>query len=335
VPRSTFIAFSSALVLQTPALPPRTAIPGAEVLVEVARVVDGDTLEVVLEGRTVTLRLLSVDTEEKIAGRAALDATKPETVFGEETAQWARAFFARLGEPARVGLAFPEGRVEDAYGRLLCHVLLPDGRDFNLLLVAEGRSPYFNKYGNSLRAHAAFVAAQAAAREARVGIWNPETNRARTPGAPSAVRPYAELLPWWQARAEAIDAFRARATGDPWLVAAEDAQALARLEERARADPAARVTVFGTVDRVFDETDGSWSVLLRSRPERASLRVAVGGAERAEIEPLVRSTLGEYRQNYLYVSGRLGRNQRGFVLTGTTRADWRVAEPAHPAGEAR
>src|SRR5262245_14926398 len=78
----------------------------AEVTVEVARVVDGDTLDVRLDGEVVTLRLLSVDTEEKISGLPLSSPTKPQTVFGQETAEWARAFFAELGQPARVGLAF-------------------------------------------------------------------------------------------------------------------------------------------------------------------------------------------------------------------------------------
>src|SRR5262245_2731615 len=218
----------------------------AEITVEVLRVIDGDTLEVRLEGEPVTLRLLSVDTEEKITGRASSSPSKPETVFGEETAQWAKAFFAALGSPPRVGLAFPEGRRLDSYGRLLCHVLLPDGRDYNLLLVEQGRSPYFNKYGNSLVEHQAFERAQAAARAAELGIWNPATNRARTPGAPSAVRPYERLLPWWDARAAAIEGFRAAGarSGSPPesnLCSAEDPAALARACELCRRDPAARV----------------------------------------------------------------------------------------------
>src|SRR5262249_10164697 len=147
-----------------------------EVTVEIVKVVDGDTLDVRLDGEVVVLRLLSVDTEEKISGRPLSSPTKPQTVFGQETADWAKAFFASLGEPARSGLAFPEGRRRDSYGRLLCEVILPDGRDYDLLLVEQGRSPYFNKYGNSLVAHEAFLRAQAAARAAQLGIWNPATN---------------------------------------------------------------------------------------------------------------------------------------------------------------
>ncbi len=304
----------------------------SEAAAEVVRVVDGDTLEVRLDGELVSLRLSSVDTEEKIAGRASLASTKPETVFGEETAQWARAFFADLGPAARVGLAFPEGRRTDAYGRLLCHVILPDGRDFNLLLVELGKSPYFNKYGNSPVAHGAFVRAQAEARAARRGIWDPATNRARSPGAPSAVRPYERLLPWWDARAAAIDAFRARAAAEPerWL-SAEDPAALARGFERGRRDPALRVTVFATIERFYEEPDGSLTALLRSGGPESALRAQVSASTRAGLEPRLRASTAEFRQNYWNVTGRLERNARGFVLTGVAQADWHAAEPAFPA----
>jgi micrococcal nuclease len=126
-------------------------------LYEITRVVDGDTIYVLRDGEVEKLRLLSVDTEEKLAGNSNLGPNKPETVFGEECAQWAVDFFAaRAGEdgPARVGLKFPAGvEARDIYGRLLCHVILDDGTDFNLLLVEKGKSPYFNKYGNSRVCH--------------------------------------------------------------------------------------------------------------------------------------------------------------------------------------
>lgn len=303
----------------------------SEITVEIVKVVDGDTLNVLLVGETVPLRLLSVDTEEKVSGRPLSSPTKPQTVFGEETAQWAREFFAALGQPARIGLAFPEGRRRDAYGRLLCHVLLPDGRDFNLLLVEQGKSPYFNKYGNSLVAHEAFVRAQTAARAAELGIWDPATNRARGAGAPSALRPYEELLPWWAARAAAVDAFRSRAALEPEaLFSHEDAAGLQRAFELCRADPARRVSVFAAIERFFDEEDGSLTALLRAGDQRTALRASIPRAQRAELEPGLRASTAEFRQNYLYVTGRMERNQRGFLLTGASAADWKPAEPAYP-----
>jgi micrococcal nuclease len=298
---------------------------------EVKRVVDGDTLEVWLEGELVPLRLLSVDTEEKISGRPLSSPTKPQTVFGQETAEWARALFASFGDAPRIGLSFPEGRRRDPYGRLLAHVLLPDGRDYNLLLVELGKSPYFNKYGNDRVLHEELVRAQTAARAQGLGIWNPTTNRARTPGAPSAVRPYDRLLPWWEARADAVDAFRARQTTErAALVSHEEADGLARALERCRSEPAWRVTVFGAIERFYEESDGSLTVLLRSGDPSSALRATVPARERPALEPFLRASTQEFRQNYLYATGRLARNARGFLLTGAGRGDWTLADPAYP-----
>src|SRR5262245_53410026 len=77
-----------------------------EASAEVTRVVDGDTLDVLLDGEEVTLRLLSVDTEEKISGLPLSSPTKPQTVFGQETALWAKELFASFEPPVRIGLLF-------------------------------------------------------------------------------------------------------------------------------------------------------------------------------------------------------------------------------------
>ncbi|MEM7308970.1 MAG: thermonuclease family protein [Planctomycetota bacterium] len=308
-------------------------------LYDVVRVVDGDTLHVQRGERVVKLRLLSVDTEEKLTGRPGNGGSKPETLYGQECADWAVAFFEEQREgdaPARVGLRFPGGvERNDIYGRLLCHVILADGTDFNVMLVETGRSPYFNKYGHSLIAHEAFLAAQAKAKAAGLGIWDPAVNAPKTPGAPSAKRPYEALLPWWQVRAEAVDAFRARAAKDPGrFVAADDPDGLRAAFERCGADPEHRVEIFGSIDRFFDEDDGSWTILFRSGSKRDGVRIAVPKASRAayaELDLVGRTE--EFRQNYLTVTGRLVRGSRGYRLQVESIGDWRVAgaEPELPA----
>lgn len=301
--------------------------------VELQRVVDGDTLHVRRAGRTEKLRLASVDTEERLGSGHASSPTKPQTVYGEESALWAEALFAGLqkdGEPLRVGLLFPGGvEQRDVYGRLLCHVLLPDGTDYNLMLVRAGRSPYFNKYGNDLLDPAAFAEAQIAARRARLGIWNPATNEAGTAGVPSAKRPYPELLAWWNARALAVDAYRERASREPDAVA--DAGDPASLARAARGDRA--VDVFGEIDRLFDESDGSRTVLFRTSLPDQALRVRIPAATRAAHEafPWAAATR-EFRQNYAWVQGRVARGERGFEMRSEGPERWRRAgpEPALP-----
>lgn len=332
--------------------PPQTELrPSAapSELFEIDRVVDGDTLWIRRRGELEKLRLLSVDTEEKLSYEGS--ATKPGTVFGDETSLWAQNLFEKLGTRsadgvARIGLAFPPGPLHaaagdasqgveayDVYGRLLCHVILPDGTDFNLLLVRLGKSPYFNKYGNSELAHEAFVEAQQLARAEGLGIWDPETNTPRTAGAPAAKRDYDKLMPWWELRAQAIDRFRQLAADAPLeVVAADDPEALARAFEHQRAlpeDEPGPLRVFGLVDRVFDEDDGSLTVLLRSGAEDAAVRFVVDKEQRSAFQHVDFEGLNwAYQQNYAWFTGQLEPGSRGgYVLRGTSHEQVEIAHP--------
>ncbi len=312
------------------------ALPAAKtkaaVWCQVEKVVDADTIHVQLEGKLEKLRLMSVDTEEKISGNTNFDPGKPQTVFGEECALWAQALFESMkkdGQPARVGLAFPGGeRQLDAYGRVLCHVILEDGSDFNLRLVEEGKSPYFNKYGNSEIDHAGFVAAQARARQQKLGIWNPNTNQPKTAGAPSARRDYEELLPWWDARAQAVDHFRREQAERPeYFIASDVGAQVAKAGARG-----AEVEVFGTLQQLFDETDGSATWLMRGGDKARSVRLRI----KAEHKPALASVdptrlVDERCQNYFYARGVLVQGSRGFELWLSGPAQIRIAEPSFPA----
>ncbi len=289
----------------------------------VDRVVDGDTIWIQRGGEREKLRLLSIDTEEKWMGGNDLSGTKPSTRFGEQATGWAQGFFMPRtpdeGDPM-VGLRFPGGKEQrDPYGRLLCHVVTSEGVDFNLLMVRTGLSPYFNKYGNSAIDHQRFALAQARAQRERLGVWDPKTNEG------GKARPYARLVPWWTARAEAVDAFRANAAKDPLrYVAADEPEALERALEKGPRE----VTVLALVDRFFEEDDGSRTVLLRGGDKRRSVRVRIPKELRAAMERHDLDHSGEdFRQNYLLIDGTLQRGARGFDLAGAGVDDWRRAGP--------
>jgi micrococcal nuclease len=100
--------------------------PPASATVQVTRVVDGDTVEVELDGREEDVRYIGVDTPETV---------KPDTpvqCFGPQ----ASAFNHRLVEGRRVRLVFGAER-RDVYGRLLAYVYL-GGRFVNAELVRRG-----------------------------------------------------------------------------------------------------------------------------------------------------------------------------------------------------
>jgi micrococcal nuclease len=92
----------------------------------VTRVVDGDTVEVRLEGREEDVRYIGVDTPETV---------KPDTpvqCFGPQASRFNHA----LVERRRVRLVFGAER-RDVYGRLLAYVYLGD-RFVNAELVRRG-----------------------------------------------------------------------------------------------------------------------------------------------------------------------------------------------------
>lgn len=122
----------------------------------VARIVDGDTLEL-SDGRK--LRYIGIDTPETKHPRLGVEC------FGKEAA-------ARNGELVlnrEVGLEKDVSEV-DRYGRLLRYVWL-DGRMVNEQLVAEGFAqavsfPPDIKYQDQLRV------AEAQARDSKIGLWS-------------------------------------------------------------------------------------------------------------------------------------------------------------------
>ena len=298
---------------------------------EIAKVIDADTIHVTRDGKLVKLRLLCVDTEERFHPGQKPIPGKPETVFGEECALWAEQYFAALGKDGakpRIGLHFPGGKEElDIYGRTLCHVILPDGSDYNLKLVREGKSPYFNKYGNSRSAHEAFLAAQAAARADKVGIWDPKTNQPKDPAAPSVKRDYGALLPWWNARALAIRNFEARmAEGVTRLADAANADALEALR---KADPEKPVQVFGEIDKRFDESNGDHTLLMRTSDKQRALRVVIQKALRSpQLDARLDALEKDGEQNFFYVSGRLSLGERGLQIVISSADRIQIAEPA-------
>lgn len=132
--------------------PPETAV------VPVTRVVDGDTVEVRLDGETEDVRYIGVDTPETVKPGAPVDCFGPQ----------ASAFNHRLVEGRRVRLVLGEER-RDVYGRLLAYVYLGD-RFVNAELVRRGLArtltiPPNDRYAERLKR------LEIAASRAGRGLW--------------------------------------------------------------------------------------------------------------------------------------------------------------------
>lgn len=127
-------------------------------LATVTRVIDGDTIEVSLRGRTVDVRLIGVDTPETV------HPSEPVECFGPE----ASSFTSSRLSGERVRLEFDVERT-DRYGRTLAYVWLDD-KLFNRMLVRQGFAQV-SIYPPNVKYVERFTAAQRAARESNAGLW--------------------------------------------------------------------------------------------------------------------------------------------------------------------
>jgi len=126
----------------------------------VTRVVDGDTIDVRIDGHTERVRLLGIDTPESVGDR-------PPECWGKEASALTKQLLPK-GTAVRL-----ERDVEarDAYGRLLGYVVrVSDGLFVNLELAEQGAADVLTIAPNG--AHAAEMEqAVAAARSAGRGLW--------------------------------------------------------------------------------------------------------------------------------------------------------------------
>ncbi|MDA0365310.1 MAG: thermonuclease family protein [Chloroflexi bacterium] len=139
----------------------------------VTRVVDGDTIEVQLDGTIERVRFILVDTPEVYGGVEC---------FGRE----ASAFTAGL---LPVGIAVWLERdvsERDRYRRLLRYVYLADGQMVNELILAEGFASVAT-YPPDLKHLDRLRAAEAVARDLQRGLWTTcSDDLPATPVAPTA-----------------------------------------------------------------------------------------------------------------------------------------------------
>lgn len=139
-----------------PAEPSPAGVPGT--LVQVSRVVDGDTIEVQLDGQTVDVRLIGIDTPE------AVRPDHPIECFGPEASRYTEA---RI-EGAQVRLEFDEERL-DRFGRTLAYVWVGDEL-FNETLLRQGYATV-TTFPPNVRYVDRFGAASRRARDEGLGIW--------------------------------------------------------------------------------------------------------------------------------------------------------------------
>ena len=125
----------------------------------VVRVIDGDTIEVQVEGAPATVRLMGIDTPE------TTHPTRPVEYYGAEAAALAETVLSGMTVDLTTDRT---GDREDMYGRWLRYIVVR-GVDFNAALVREGYARAVRGFAYARRAE--FIALENDARSRGVGLW--------------------------------------------------------------------------------------------------------------------------------------------------------------------
>lgn len=125
----------------------------------VTRIIDGDTIEVMMNGKEEQIRVLLIDTPE------TKHPNKPVEKFGPEASAYAEKVL--LGKEIQVQEGIEE---RDRYGRLLAYIWVGD-TTYQEMILAEGLAVTAYLY-NDLTMLDEFHEAQDIARNQKIGVWS-------------------------------------------------------------------------------------------------------------------------------------------------------------------
>lgn len=115
----------------------------------VVKVVDGDTIDVLRDGKAERIRLAAIDCPER----------------GQDFGGKATKFVISLAAQQQV-VVVPES--VDKYGRTVAEVFLTDGRSVNREIVKEGYGWWYRQYSDDL----SYEVLESQARAAQKGLWS-------------------------------------------------------------------------------------------------------------------------------------------------------------------
>lgn len=132
----------------------------------VTGVVDGETIKLSLDGRTVTVRPIGIDTPET--------GDRDETVqcFGPQASKRARSLL--MGKRVRIATD-PTQDERDQHDRLFAYMWRTDNLFYNLQMVKGGFAKEYTFENSAYSYQREFHSAQEEARTSQRGLWAPQT----------------------------------------------------------------------------------------------------------------------------------------------------------------
>ncbi len=145
-----------------------TSTPTIQTNALVVRTIDGDTIEVLIDGeaKDQRVRLLGINTPETV------DPRRPVQCFGKAASEYLKT----LLEGKRV-LLKPDVLADerDKYDRLLRNVVLEDGTDVNALMVREGYASAYLSFPLDPARKRELKELEKDAKLKENGLWSPNT----------------------------------------------------------------------------------------------------------------------------------------------------------------
>ncbi len=130
--------------------------------IEVERVIDGDTIRVIFEGKSQSVRIIGVNTPE------TKHPTKPIECFGPEASKFAEDVF----NDKKVLLEFDASQGKyDKYDRLLAYIWLPDGTLYSQEVIEKGFG-FEETYDGEYKYQKIHKEAQVKAEKSNAGLWS-------------------------------------------------------------------------------------------------------------------------------------------------------------------
>lgn len=135
-------------------------------LYDVTHIVDGDTIDIDISGKSNRVRLLGVNTPESVA------QNRPDECYGREASEYLKSLLEKRKVSIELDLKKPE---RDEYGRILAYIMRDDKLNINKAMIEGGYAYEYTYKGQKYKYQSEFKQSQNIAKQEKKGLWASNT----------------------------------------------------------------------------------------------------------------------------------------------------------------